>query len=177
LFDTKASDDSWADDDLVGVRLEKSATAYKVWKAKWDATYATNSDKAALLVVTEEDSVGTISDGDSVLVTAVPTKLTFDDVLFRPQIILVDGTTHTLLEADCGKLHRFTSGSATTVTIDASLSVGWHALFVQEGAGVVSFDPQSTDTLNGDTVNVAMGGQYKSAYLYQHTEGAWIVCV
>lgn len=176
-FNTKATDDSWADDDTMGVRIEKSATAYKVWKAKWDATYSTNADKAALLVVTEEDSVGTISDGDSVLVTAVPSKATFDDVLFRPQFVEVSGTTHTLLEVNSGKVHRFTSESAVTVTVDSALTVGWHCVLVQEGAGLVSLDPQSTDTLNGATANVAMAGQYKSGYLYQHTEGAWIAVV
>ena len=176
-FAAKATDDGWADDDIVGIRIEKSATAYKVWKAKWDATYTTNDDEAALLVVMEEDTVGTISDGDSVLVTAVPTKLTFDDVLFRPQFVVVSGTTHTLLEVDSGKVHRFTSESAVTVTVDAALSVGWHCVLIQEGAGLVSLDPQSTDEINGATANVAMAGQYKSAYLYQHTEGDWIAVV
>ena len=176
-FATKATDDSWADDDLVGIRIEKSATDYKVWKAKWDATYTTNGDAPALILDTEEDSVGTIADTDSVLVTAVPTKLTFDDVLFRPQFVVVSGTTHTLLEADCGKVHRFTSADAVTVTIDAALSVGWHCVLIQEGAGLVSLDPQSTDEINGATANVAMAGQYKSAYLYQHTEGDWITVV
>jgi hypothetical protein len=176
-FSAKATDDGWADDDIIGIRIEKDASNYKVWKAKWDATYATKTDKPALLVVTEEDSVGTISDSDSVLITAVPTKATFDDVLFRPQFVVVSGTTHTFLEADAGKVHRFTSADAVTVTIDAALTVGWHAHCVQEGAGLVSFDPQSTDTLNGATDNVSMGGQFKSAYIYQHTEGAWIACV
>lgn len=176
-FDAKAADDSWADGDIVGIRIEKDATAYKIWKAQWDATYATNGDEAALLVVTEEDSVGTVSDGDSVLVTATVTKKIFDDVLFRPQFVEVSGTTHTALEVDSGKVHRCTNGSAVTVTVDAALSVGWHAVFIQEGAGLVSFDPQSTDTLNGGTSNIPMGGQHKSAYIYQHTEGAWIAVV
>jgi len=176
-FGAKATDDSWADDDIVGIRIEKSATAYKVWKAKWDATYATNDDEPALLLVTEEDSVGTINDGDSVLVTATVTKLVFDDVLFRPQFVTVSGTTHTFLEVDSGKVHRFTSADAVTVTVDAALTVGWHAVCVQEGAGLVSFDPQSTDTLNGAGTNVPMSGQFRSAYIYQHTEGAWIAVV
>lgn len=176
-FAAKATDDSWADGDILGIRIEKDATAYKVWKVSWDATYASNGNEAALVLVTEEDSVGTITDGDSVLVTATVTNLIFDDVLFKPQFVEVSGVTHTALAVDSGKVHRCTNGSAVTVTLGATLPVGWHAVFVQEGAGLVSFARDSTDTINGSVSNIDMSGQYRSSYVYQHTEGVWIAVV
>jgi hypothetical protein len=50
-------------------------------------------------------------------------------------------------------------------------------MLVQEGDGIVSVARDSTDTLNGGTTNISLSGKWKSAYLFQRTEGAWVVVV
>lgn len=170
-FEAKDTDDSWDDGDTIGVLVLKDNSNYKVWIASWDAT------NKYLEVVTEEETVGTISDSDAVIARAVLTTEQIDNAITEPQINVQTGTTYTLLASDKGKVVCFTSGSAVTVTIDAALQVNFHCLLVQEGAGVVSLDPQSTDTLNGAAANVSLADQWKSGYLYQRTEGAWVLIV
>lgn len=168
-FEVKDTDGSWAEGDLIGVLVFKDNNNYKVWLASWDDT------NKYLKVVTEEETVGTISDADAVTVRGVLTEKQLDIALTEPQINVQTGTTYTLLTTDKGKTICFNNGAAVTVTIDAALPVNFACTVVQEGVGLVSLDPQSTDTLNGATLNVALAGQWKSGYLYQRTEGAWVL--
>jgi hypothetical protein len=161
----------WVDGDTVGVLIKKTDSHYKVWTAIWDAT------NEHLEVVTEEDTVGTISDGDTVLVLGILTAEVVDNLVMSAQLLTVSGTTHTTALADKGKVVRCTSGSAVTITLDDAMPVGYHGLVVQEGAGAVSLARDGTDTINGGTANVMLGGQWKSAYFYQPTNGAWVVVV
>lgn len=170
-FAAKDTDDAWGDGDLMGVKIYVNDTNYKVWWASWDAT------NEYIEVITEEETVGTIADGAAVTVIAVPTRLMMEKAIWEPRVVTITGTTHTTLDADFGALHRCTNGSAVTVTLGADCRANWHGLFSQEGAGLVSFARASTDTINGGTANVPMAGQYKTAYVYQPTEGAWIASV
>lgn len=170
-FYDKSVDDGWAADDQMGVLIYKSAGNYKVWWAYWDAS------NQYIKAITEEDSVGTISDADSVTITALPTRLMLEKAIWEPKVVTITGTTHTTLDADVGALHRCTNAGAVTVTLGEDCRANWHGLFVQEGTGLVSFARDGTDTINGGTSNVDMGGQFKSAYVYQPTEGAWIAVV
>lgn len=172
-FSARATADSWAEGDLVGIYIEKDASNNKVWLASWDAT------NSYLELVSEEETVGTISDTDAVDVSAVPTKLVMEKVMRDAEFVVESGTTRTLSAADHGQTIRCTSGSAVAITLDDALDVGFHCLIVQEGAGAVTVDSEGTDTLNGVAAGtgVALAGQYKSAYVYQASAGAWIIIV
>jgi hypothetical protein len=168
-FAAKATDDSWANNDLCGLLVKKDNSNYQVWLGKWV------SASEYFEVVTLEESVGTLSDEDDVIVTAVLTNVVMDKAISEPQIETEAGTSRTLSLSDKGKVISFTSGSTVTVTPAATLPVNFHCMLVQEGAGAVSVARDSTDTLNGGTANVSLAGQWKSAYLFQRTEGAWVV--
>jgi hypothetical protein len=167
-FDTKATAESWATDDLIGVLILKNSTNWVIWTATWDDT------NAYLIKVTLEDSAGTISDEDAVDVYAVPTAGLMQQLLYEPQIVTISGTTHSTLDANVGRLHRCTSGSATTITLDEDTMVNWQAVFVREGAGTVTIQKEGTDTINGAAASVTIQ-TFSSKFVYQPTAGAWIV--
>jgi hypothetical protein len=168
-FAAKATDDSWASNDLCGLLVKKDNSNYQVWLGKWVSASETFE------VVILEESVGTLTDEDDVIVTAVLTNVVMDRAISEPQIETETGTTRTLGASDKGKVICCTSGSAVTITVAATLAVNFHCMIVQEGAGKVSLARDSTDTLNGGTGNVSLSNQWKSAYLFQRTEGAWTV--
>lgn len=173
-FATKAADTTqpggvWAEGDTLGILIFKNASNHQVWKASWDAT------NEYLEVVTLEDSVGTISDGNTVIVTAVMTEYTFDALVSQPQIVTVSGTAYTPGANERGALFRCTSGSATTITLSEDSVVPFHGIVAREGAGAVSLAIEGTDTVNGSDTAIAIANQWGSAYFYQHTEGAWTV--
>lgn len=64
-FAEKSIDDSWLTDDLMSILIRKDDSNYKVWLAQWDGI------NEYLKVVTEEETVGTISNNDEVNVIAV----------------------------------------------------------------------------------------------------------
>jgi hypothetical protein len=167
-FDTKATAESWATNDVMGVLILKDSTNWAIWTAKWDDT------NAYLIRVTVEDSAGTISDDDDVDVYAVPTAGMMQQLLYEPQIVEISGTTHSTLDANVGRLHRFTSGSAVTVTLDEDTMVNWQGLFVVEGAGGITVQKEGSDTINGGTASIAVS-QWSTRYVYQPTAGAWII--
>ena len=168
-FAARATADSWANGDQLSIVVIKDNSNYTVWTAKWDST------NEYLEAVLEEDSVGTISDDDDVIVIAATSTNALESLLYQAQFVEVSSTPYTLLAANKGTVHRCTSASATTITIDEDLPVGWHAVFVREGAGSVAFARDGSDTLNGGTVNITMGSQWTSSYIYQAVEGAWVV--
>jgi len=69
-------------------------------------------------------------------------------------------TTYTLASTDNGTILRSTSGSATTITLPNSLSVGFNVLIVQDGAGQITFSAGSGATLQNRV------SQYKTAAIY-----------
>ena len=162
---------NWATGDLVGVLIKKDATNYKIWVGEWDDT------NEYIEKFFEEESVGTISDSDAVEVTAVLTQRMAESLIFEPQIVIISSTAHTTDDDNCGKLHRCTAATATTITLDSSAKVPWQGLFVWEGIGSVSIEIESTDEINEGTDPVDIPARYKTAYVYQHTEGAWTVLV
>jgi len=170
-FDAKATDDGWLALDLVSVLIKKDNSNYKVWIATWDAT------NKYLKLDTEEETVGTISDADNVEVWAVASSKMMETLIYEPKIVTISGTTHATLDANKGALHRCTSASAVTVTLDEDTLVNWQGLFVREGAGSVTFQKEGTDTINGSSDAVAISGQFKTAYVYQPSAGAWFVVV
>jgi hypothetical protein len=170
-FAAKATDDSWADSDTVSIEVRKDASNWWVGTATWDAT------NEYLELTTVEDSAGSLSNTDSVTVIAVPTSGTFLDVARGAEFTAESGTTRTLSAADHGATIRCTSASAVTITCDDGLPVGFHCSIIQEGAGTVSIARDGTDTINGGSTAIDVADQYKAAYVYQATEGAWIAVV
>jgi hypothetical protein len=171
-FDAKAADDSWADGDTVGVLVSKDDSNYWVGIGTWDAT------NSYVELTTEEEAVGTLSDTDAVVISAVLTSsavLAIQTLATSPEIVTDSTTARTLSEADNGKTLIFTNAAAVTVTTADTLPVGFHCLLLQVGAGLVSVDSGGSDTINGDTAAVDLAGQYKSGYLIQNTEGAWVL--
>lgn len=167
-FAVKALDDSWITNDLMSILIKKDEFNYKVWLAQWDGI------NEWLSVVTEEETVGTLSNFDTVNVIAVLTTQSFDKLVFEVQSTEVTGTTYTIVASDKGKQICCTNSSPVIITLDAALPVGFHCLIIQENTGVVSIARAGSDTINGNTVNVALGGQYSSAYVYKRTAGTWI---
>lgn len=85
--------------------------------------------------------------------------------LLSDVFVTITGTTHTLSAADNGKVHRFTSSSAVTVTLPNDLPVGWNAVWRQVGAGQITFAPASGASLRNRLGNTKSGGLYAEGAL------------
>ena len=168
-FVAAATAEGWADGDTMTVYVRESTTKTAIWLAEWDET------NSRMNLVDTEKAVSTLTNGADVDIIAVPSKLSYDRMIHEPRIVLISGTTHTTADANTGALHRCTNGSAVTITLDTGAPVEWHGLFVWEGAGAVSFARGGSDTINGGEANVTILSRYNSAYVYQPTEGAWII--
>ena len=58
------------------------------------------------------------------------------------------GTTYTLVAGDNGKVIKFTSGSAITLTLPSGLGEGFNCSVVQYGAGQITSTSFDTTTAN-----------------------------
>lgn len=166
----KAAAESWADGDTFGVLVRKSDSAWAVWTGSWDAT------NSYVECVSSEDSVGTLSNNDSVSVIICPTETTLSAILYAPPSTLIateSGTTRSITDADAGKLVRFTSSSAVTVTPATGIVSGFHCVLAQSGTGLVSVIAGSGDTINAVTTAIAMGGQFTTGYLVKTGSTTW----
>jgi hypothetical protein len=79
----------------------------------------------------------------------------------------VTGTTYTVQSTDAGKILRFTSATAVTVTLPA-LTAGFNCLWRQVGAGKISFVVAVTDpvqTLRNTDAFSKSSGQYAEGSL------------
>jgi len=171
-FSYIAPNQNWATGDVVGLYIKESLTQWAVWTATWDAT------NEYLVVAAVEDAAGTLTDGAVIEVSLVMTEallLSLSTTPTRAQFVVESTTSRTLSVNDAGKLIRCTNASATTIMPDEGLPVGFHCMIVQEGSGTVSVVRDGTDTLNTGTSAIELSGQYKSAYLYHHTEGNWVI--
>lgn len=168
-FSAAATAMSWADGDRLDVLVYKDDDNWQVWEASWDGTGST------VELVSVGASVGSLADADTVSVMTTLTAALAGSMMRDPELIEESGAARTLAAGDHGRTIRCTSASAVTVTTAEALPVGFHCLLVQEGAGEVSVAPGGADTLNGAAASIALAGQYKSGYLYQASEGAWIL--
>ena len=69
------------------------------------------------------------------------------------------GTTYTLQSSDLGKIVKFESGSAVTVTLPAGLGKGFTCTVVQLGAGQITFSA-SGSTFSNRQSHTKTAGQY-----------------
>lgn len=89
----------------------------------------------------------------------------------------IAGTTHTVTAADLGKLLRFTSASAVTVTLPQAstedLPDGFFVVIQQAGTGAVILATEGADVL--ETLGGAdrTSGQYAQATIQKITDGTW----
>jgi hypothetical protein len=74
------------------------------------------------------------------------------------------GTTYTLLASDNGKVLTFNNASAITLTVPASLPVGFNVSVVQKGAGQVTFVASGVTIINRQAFTKT-AGQYAVASL------------
>lgn len=87
---------------------------------------------------------------------------------FSPvQDVFVDisGETHTMVLADMGKVHRFTSSNAVTVTLPNNLPAGWNILWRQLGGGQVLFSPATGAIRRNRYAHTRSSGQFAEGAL------------
>lgn len=91
----------------------------------------------------------------------------------------VDVTTASYtLTNDPSHFFLMNSASAQTFNLPQNLDkweVGSVLTIIQLGAGLVTLDPGTNVTVNGDTTNVASAGRYKALQLIKVGTNAWIV--
>lgn len=73
---------------------------------------------------------------------------------------MVPGTSATIAASDHGKVVVCESGSATTVTLPATLPRGFACVVIQAGAGTVSFEAGEGATLRNRQSHTDIAGQY-----------------
>jgi hypothetical protein len=171
LFATKATADGWSDGDTLAVFVKKDNTNWAIWMATWDAA------NEYLLVDTVEDSLGSFTTDDPVTVYATISQEFWRRTVRQATPKVTSATSYTALLEDSGSQIVFTSGSPIAVSTDQDLPVGYHVVLFAAGAGVVtvSIGGAGGDTLNGATAGIPLAGQWKSAYLWQYEEGAWMI--
>jgi len=98
-----------------------------------------------------------LKQGANVTITEDANEVTISSSASGFAVEEVAGTTYTVVEADKGKMKRFTNAAAITITIDTGLLAGFSVLFEQGGAGqfsvvagggvtFVQTDPVKSDT-------------------------------
>jgi hypothetical protein len=61
--------------------------------------------------------------------------------------------------ADCGKTFIATSSFTQTLTAAATLGDGWTVLYRNDGAGVITLDPNGSETIDGSTTITLAAGE------------------
>ena len=84
----------------------------------------------------------------------------------------ITGTSHTLAEADDGKVLLFTNGSAIILTIPTGLTLGHSCTVIQQGAGQITFTPSST-TLRNRQSHTKTAGQHAIVGLVQYAANVY----
>ncbi len=101
----------------------------------------------------------TFEEGSELIMESIPLSG------FCAVIKTITATTYILLEADAGKVLRFTSGSAITVSLPGDLSVGWSAALLQRGAGQITLDTIGSATLLHEEDHTKTAQQHASVGL------------
>ena len=81
-------------------------------------------------------------------------------------VVTESGTSRTLAAGDNGKVIVCTNGSATTITVPASLATGFAVTVIQAGAGQITFSASST-TINNRQSHTKTAGQHARVGLVQ----------
>lgn len=130
-----------------------------------DAALALKADQTAL------DAVAAVADAavtTSELTTALAPYATNADLFTT-----VSGATYTVQATDLGKVLRFTSGAAVTVTLPGSLGAGFNCLWRQAGAGQLTFTPAAGQTMRSFGAATQSAGQYAEGALAVDASNEW----
>ena len=84
-------------------------------------------------------------------------------------VVTESGTSRTLADSDNGKVIVCTNGSATTITVPASLATGFAVTVIQTGSGQVTFSASST-TINNRQSHTKTAGQHARVGLVQTSQ-------
>ncbi len=84
------------------------------------------------------------------------------------------GTTYTLVAGDNGKVVTLSNASAITVTLPASLAVGYSVTLIQKGAGQVTISPAST-TMRHPLSHTRTSAQYAAVNLFSHVSNDFVL--
>lgn len=125
--------------------------------ASWE--FVTAADIADLQAAVDAAAAAAITKG------AVETAVGGPVALLSDVFVTISGTTHTLSAADNGKVHRFTSGTAVTVTLPNSLPAGFNIVWSQLGAGQLTFTPASGAARRNRYSHTKSSGQYAEGAL------------
>lgn len=145
-------------DVYTGFRVEKDADNYQIWLASFHSENVSVNEWFAHTPIL---TVGTLSYGDAVSVTAVPIAEMFSEMIDQMDDdasypIIVTAGTYSLTKSHLNKLVVFQN--ACSVTIDTSYSTRpWCAHVVQGGTGQI--------TLSADLYNGYNGGSTNTAYV------------
>lgn len=143
-------------------------TAQKITKIHDGADFlydvATGPASGAGSQVTNPADASTQDSVAKVIADAQTSVLT--DTYLKAVVKEETGTTYTCLAADTGKIILLNNASAITVTVPTGLDVGWNALFIQKGAGQVTFSVSGT-TLHNYDGDTKTAGQHAQASLVQ----------
>lgn len=90
-------------------------------------------------------------------------------------LVTVSGTTYTIGAGDLGKVLRFTSATAVTVTIPAAFAVGFNLIWRQVGAGQITFAPVGGVTMRSFGNATKSAGQYAEGALAVDTTDVWFL--
>jgi len=88
-------------------------------------------------------------------------------------VSVISDATDTLATGDLGKDLVYTHGTACTVTVPGTLSVGFQCTLTRAGAGTLTIT--SADNLNGGSPDLTVDNQWDTVYLLQYSEGNWLV--
>lgn len=95
--------------------------------------------------------------GDAVTVSSGAVDIGGNTLLnFDASVNEQTGTTYTLVAGDNGKVIKFTSGSAITLTLPSGLGVGFNCSVIQYGAGQITF----SGTFYNQSSHTKTAGQY-----------------
>ena len=70
------------------------------------------------------------------------------------------GTTYTLQASDFGKILKFTSSNAITLTVPHNLVIGFNCTVIQNGLGQITFSDNTSSTLYNRQSHTKTAGQY-----------------
>lgn len=105
---------------------------------------------------TKKITVGNLL-GDAVTVSSGAVDIGGNTLLnFDASVNEQTGTTYTLVAGDNGKVIKFTSGSAITLTLPSGLGVGFNCSVIQYGAGQITF----SGTFYNQSSHTKTAGQY-----------------
>jgi hypothetical protein len=124
-------------------------------------TFATSDSRASAIAAPTEGMVTLLTDTDSMEIYDGTGWVSVNNSTVNTQA----GTAYTLTATDAGKLVRFTSASAVTLTIGTAILPGQRVDLLQDGAGTVTWAAGGGTVLAWNS-STKTRGQYAAATLF-----------